>query len=151
MLEAAKPWRFLRQTRSRPLSLGSACRSSLMGTPFPCPDHSLAWLYKGFSSCLRTSHPNPRGKPNWKPQKAITLKALCSESSTCLAAPAPAHRAVPLGHGHTERLHTWNNKTASPGSREGGAGSSHKCCSPFLKPSASIPPGTQTRCRERGC
>lgn len=60
-----------------------------MGNPFPCPDHSFAWLYEGFSSCLRTSHPNSHGKPNWKPQKAITLKALCSESSTCLPAPAP--------------------------------------------------------------
>lgn len=60
-----------------------------MGTPFSCPDHSFAWLYEGFSSCLRTSHPNSHGKPNWKPQKAITLKALCSESSTCLPAPAP--------------------------------------------------------------
>lgn len=93
-----------------------------MGTPFPCPDHSFAWLYKGFSSCLRTSHPSPHGQPNWKPQKAIPLKALCSESSTCLAAPALAHGAVPRGHGHTERLHTWNNTAASPGGKEGRRG-----------------------------
>lgn len=81
------------------LSLGSACRSCLMGTPFPCPDHSSAWLCEGFLSCLRTSHASSHGKPDWKPQEAISLKALCSESSTCLAAPAPAHGAVPLGHG----------------------------------------------------
>lgn len=59
-----------------------------MGTPFPCPDHSFTWLCEGFPSCLRTSHPNSHGKANWKPQKAITLKALCSESRSCLAATA---------------------------------------------------------------
>lgn len=76
----------------------------------------------GFSSCLRTSHPNWHGKPNWKPQKAITLKALRSESRARLAAPAPAHGAVPPGHRHAGRLHTWNNTAASPGREEGLAG-----------------------------
>lgn len=117
MLEAARPWRFLSPFPGR---------SCLMGTPFPCPDHSFAWLDEGFSSCLRTSHPSSHGKPNWKPQKAITLKALCSESRTCLAATAPAHGAVPLGHGHAERLHTCNNTAASPGRKEGGAGRAHQ-------------------------
>lgn len=87
-------------------------------------------LHEGFLSYLRTSHSNSYWKHNWKSQKAITLKAFCSESTNYLFAHEPlapatasADGAVIPGyvHGaeHGGRLHTWEQANSFPLERIG--------------------------------